>query len=599
MTNTVFKIIIRQGESGQIDRHTIKGLPYEVILLPNLSLFGIRSSDIRRSGRLGLLPQAVKDYITRNRLYNIIFADDNEDGSSTDTRDNHSASPIKYPHSVEELKQLIERGNLQELIRVSEAKDKKDIVRLARKVARLPKENVVLLTGPSGSGKTTLTQRINKNIKKWDRGLLSLPIDNYYKNLADIHKTNNGIIDFDSPEALDLDLVNRHMRVLLAGGTVNIPTYDMGKDTRLTQTISLRLEENQILVIEGLLALHPTVLEGIEPGRRFSIFVNVSPTLQLSSGTILTSSDLRLIRRIVRDKYFRGKRVVDIIKKWPLVLQNEARYIWPKIEEADLVVDTYLPYELSIFKYHVMAMLENAEINVAAGEDQNALQEIERLKYLLNDVPEVSIVEIPEDSILREFVGDKSDANTSSPIKAVDLAIFKVEKGSSPLSNKFNLFTFKNIIAKTGWVLAGAGAVLSLWGIFKYPAIGIEFSSVLAQGWLLIGLLYISNLFRDSYSKQILIITAGLSLIFFGFYDASSLENILEVLSSMLIRFVSAFLGVNLGLILFNNAWRKSLVKSFRDKDIDANIFKQFVSSLRWAVALGIISGFFVYFSLF
>jgi uridine kinase len=266
-----------------------------------------------------------------------------------------------FIHSIEDLMKVKRSGRFPELIMISEAKEERDITEIACRLNNLS-IRVVLLGGPSASGKTTLAKRIRDKAKVLGKELVNNHLDNYYKPHKDMPRDSKGVINFDSPQSLDLDLINSHIKALLKGETVEVPMFDMEKGVRTSQTIPLRLKENQILVIEGTLALYPAIIESIESERKFGIFVNTSPTLRLNSETILSTFDLRLIRRIVRDAKFRGIEAIKTIRQWPSVKEGELKYILPTIENADLVEDTYLPYELPILKFHAMPLLEEAEL---------------------------------------------------------------------------------------------------------------------------------------------------------------------------------------------------------------------------------------------
>jgi len=321
-----------------------------------------------------------------------------------------------FVHTVKELQEIIEKGKLQELIRISESKEERDISKIAKRINDLPPRSIILVTGPSCSGKTTLTNRISESLERYGKELVKFELDRYYKDHTDMPRTRDGKIDFDSPDALDLVLISKNIIAVLGGETIEEPIFDMAKGIRTKESSKLKLEAHQILVIEGIIISHAQITEGIKPERRFAIFVNATPTLRLLTENILLSSDLRLTRRIVRDALFRRIEAIKTIKQWPSVLEGEARYILPQIEEVDLVEDTYLPYELSILRYCALPLLDEAENRSYKESDQRVLQEIIRVKELLRGIPQVSVADIPEGSILREFVGDKCDTS-SSPVK--------------------------------------------------------------------------------------------------------------------------------------------------------------------------------------
>ncbi|MHB9155136.1 MAG: HAD-IIB family hydrolase, partial [Endomicrobiales bacterium] len=265
-------------------------------------------------------------------------------------------------HSAQDLQRVISGGNLKKLIQLYEEAGNDRIREIARAINNLPARSVVLLAGPSSSGKSTLAERIRKAAK--DGRTVTLNLDNYYRDRRDMPRRRDGSIDFDSPGAFDQALINRHIRALLNGETVQVPRFDMEQGVRTADTSPFSLKGDQVLFIEGILALHPDVIRDIDPERMFGIFVRAFPAPQftLSSGENLSSADLRLVRRLVRDERDRGIKAIETIRQWPLVLEGEAEYILLSVRNARLPDEnSYLPYELSVLKPNVLSLLDEAE----------------------------------------------------------------------------------------------------------------------------------------------------------------------------------------------------------------------------------------------
>jgi uridine kinase/2'-5' RNA ligase len=299
--------------------------------------------------------------------------------------------------------EFINRGKLERLVRYSEASEISKVEKIGQEIDALPGRNLVLIAGPSAAGKTPTARRLLNAVKKGK--VVTLNLDNYYRDHEDIRRTNGGKLDFDFPEALDLALINEHITALLKGEAVQVPKFDMDKGVRKPgDTTTLQLGQDQVLVIEGVFALHPAISKGLQPAMR--LFIKGFP-LKLQSGETLSYDDYRLIRRIVRDARTRGISALRTINQWPMVLRGEETHIFPTAANARLLVEPYFPYELPTLKFLIMPMLDEAE--KLAGEDpegnREALSKIAWLRRLLLQVPPVNVNDTPVDADFMEFVG--------------------------------------------------------------------------------------------------------------------------------------------------------------------------------------------------
>ncbi|HHT47489.1 MAG TPA: nucleoside kinase [Firmicutes bacterium] len=302
--------------------------------------------------------------------------------------------------TVGAMNRLIEKGEGSEVIRVAEALHEKKIAQIADLIsARSSEIRVILIAGPSCSGKTTFAQRLR--IQLLVNGLRPLPIsiDDYFvdREQTPLDESNNP--DFEHIEAVDLPLFNEHLLRLIAGEEVEIPTYNFTTGKREYRGKIMRLDDNQPLIIEGIHGLNETLTRAIPRHKKYKIYISALTALNIDRHTRIHTTDTRLLRRIVRDAQFRGNSALDTIRCWPSVRRGEERNIFRLQEEADIMFNSALVYELAVIKEQAESLLK--QINRSQPEYIDA----KRLLTFLSFFHPLEPSEVPLNSILCEFIG--------------------------------------------------------------------------------------------------------------------------------------------------------------------------------------------------
>lgn len=304
--------------------------------------------------------------------------------------------------TVGELNELIAKGPQEviELIRVSEALHEKKYAQIADEIIKRKNAKIILIAGPSSSGKTTSAKRLALQLKV--NGLKPIPIslDNYFLDREKTPKDENGNYDFESIYALNLDLFNTHLTKLLNGEEIELPKFDFIQGKSEKSGKKLKLGEDKILIIEGIHGLNETLTESITREYKYKIYVSALTQMNLDSMNRITTTDTRLIRRIVRDFKFRGYSALNTLKMWSNVRKGEERNIFPYQEEADIMFNSNLIYELSVLKIFAEPLLLSVDNSNPEYSEAKRL-----LKFLDYFLPITELEEIPRKSIIREFIG--------------------------------------------------------------------------------------------------------------------------------------------------------------------------------------------------
>lgn len=300
-----------------------------------------------------------------------------------------------------DLNRLIDRGELREFIRVNEALHDKSLANIAEDILRM-NARAVFLAGPSSSGKTTTANRLKVHLRVLGKQPVLISMDNFYLNRPDVPMDEEDKPDLESLYALDIDLFRSCIRGLLDGKEVDMPLYDFATGMRKAQTNKLRISSQQMLIIEGIHGLNPVLHDGFNPGEVCKFYLSELTCLNLDNHNRIRTTDARLLRRIVRDHQFRGTTPERTLAMWDSVRRGEEKWIFPYQEQADIVFNTALHYELPVLKPFAFDMLSRIDPN-----DPNyfrARRLIKILNYFL-PAPEDVLSEIPPLSILREFIG--------------------------------------------------------------------------------------------------------------------------------------------------------------------------------------------------
>lgn len=304
--------------------------------------------------------------------------------------------------TVAQLNEVIESGGISEFIKVAEALHEKKIAAIADQItARRDQVRVVLISGPSSSGKTTFSKRLAVQLRVNGIRSVTVSLDDFFVDRERTPRDETGELDFEAFEAIDAKRFAEITRALLMGQTVRLPHFDF-KAGRAVPGRELRLEPDQVLIAEGIHGLNPRLLPSVPEGMKFKIFASALTQLNIDHHNRIASSDTRMIRRIVRDCQFRSYSAQETIARWPSVRRGEAVNIFPHQEEADVIFNTALTYELCALRQLALPVL------MEIGEESPMHAEARRIVYLLSYFRDIPVDEVPRHSILREFIGGSS-----------------------------------------------------------------------------------------------------------------------------------------------------------------------------------------------
>ena len=334
-------------------------------------------------------PAVVPEYVEQGKLANIYLEAD-------------KWGRVLGVQSVVSLNKIIKSGGYPELIRVAEAFHEKKIGQIADLIAaNIDRIRLVLIAGPSSSGKTTFVQRLATQLRVNGIHPVPLSLDNYFVDREKTPRDENGQYDYECLDAIDRPLFNDHLSKLIQGEEVELPYFNFKTGRREFRGEVLRLKETDLIIIEGIHGLNDRLTSSIPMGRKFKIYVSALTQLNLDAHNRIRTTDLRLLRRIVRDHRCRGYEARETIRMWPQVRRGEDRYIFPFQEKADVMFNSALVYELAVLKNYAEPLLR--EITPEFPEHAYAAQ---LLKFLSYFVPLRDEKDIPANSIVREFIGN-------------------------------------------------------------------------------------------------------------------------------------------------------------------------------------------------
>ena len=302
--------------------------------------------------------------------------------------------------TVADLNGMVESGRIRELIRVNEALHERRFAEIATMIFQRGAK-AVLIAGPSSSGKTTSANRLATQLRVLGKSPILLSLDDYYIDRKYVQPDENGEIDFEHLNMIDVPQFNRDLEALLKGERVEIPSFDFATGSRIYNKHFVQLKDDAILIIEGLHALNPALLTpAIDKRRIFKLYVSALTTINLDNHNRIPTTDVRLLRRMVRDYLTRGSSIERTLGMWESVQRGERRWIFPYQEGADAIMNTALVYELCVLKKHIYPLLDKI------APDSPCYDEVHRIIKFLNYIRDAAVEdEIPPTSILREFVG--------------------------------------------------------------------------------------------------------------------------------------------------------------------------------------------------
>ena len=298
-----------------------------------------------------------------------------------------------------DLNALTQTGRLREFIRINEALHEKSISRIADTFAASG-ARVILIAGPSSSGKTTFANRLYIALRVLGLRPIAISLDDYYLNRDLIPMDENGQRDFERLDTLDVPLFNDHLVRLLQGETVDAPLFDFPNGRRSDKTHTIHVDADQPIIIEGIHGLNDELTRDIARNLKFKIYISALTSLNLDDHNRIRTTEARLLRRMVRDHHFRGTPPEQTMEMWPSVRRGEEKYIFPYQEDADVMFNSSLVYEIAILKKYVYPML------IKLTPDSPHYTMAHRLLKFLNYFQPADVEdEIPLNSILREFIG--------------------------------------------------------------------------------------------------------------------------------------------------------------------------------------------------
>ncbi|MFC2648412.1 nucleoside kinase [Porphyromonas endodontalis] len=303
---------------------------------------------------------------------------------------------------VGDLNKAITRGEINDIIMVSEAEQEKKISMIAQEIAQCYHEDgvrIVLISGPSSSGKTTFTKRLYTQLRTCFIKPHSISLDDYFVNRDRTPRDENGEYDFESLYAVDLDAFNQDLQKLLRGESVELPTFDFKLGVRSYRNDAFTLRPGDLLLIEGIHALNPELIPTIPTNTTFKIYVSALTAIGLDAHNRIPTTDNRLLRRIVRDYRYRGKSAVETLSQWASVRRGEERWVFPHQENADRVFNSAMVYELAALRRFAEPLLMEVPANVPE------YSEAQRLLRFLRMIHYIRIDKLPGTSLIREFLG--------------------------------------------------------------------------------------------------------------------------------------------------------------------------------------------------
>ncbi len=342
----------------------------------------LRIPDLRNPGELPEMTQ-------QNKMFEIF-------------KEHHRWQGIMGVRTVGDFNEIVEQGRATDLINVSEALQEKKISHIADEIASRKDVKLVLLAGPSSSGKTTTCKRLSIQLLANGIKPLQISLDDYFVDRLHTPKDENGDYDYESIYALNLNLINEQFNALFRGEEVELPKYNFQTGMSERSGKKLRMDEHNVLVVEGIHALNPELTAQIPEAQKFRVYVSALTTILLDDHNYIPTTDNRLLRRIIRDYKYRGVTAQETIRRWPSVRAGEGKWIFPYQENADAMFNSAMIFELAVIRQQAEPLLELVPENC----EEHA--EAYRLSKFLQYIKPIPNRDIPPTSLLREFLGGSS-----------------------------------------------------------------------------------------------------------------------------------------------------------------------------------------------
>ncbi|HCX04577.1 MAG TPA: AAA family ATPase [Clostridiales bacterium] len=301
--------------------------------------------------------------------------------------------------NVGELNQHTLNDDLDDIVRISEALHEKKIAQIADEICQSDSK-IILIAGPSSSGKTTFSQRLGVQLRVNGKKFHTVGLDDYFVERHLTPKDEEGNYDYDTIDALDLELFNEHLKQLLSGEEVVIPSYSFKTGKRNFDKKPIKISSNEYLIIEGIHGLNEKLTKDIDKKDKYKIYISALTQLNVDNHNRISTTDLRLLRRMIRDSKYRGYDAATTLDLWNNVRKGEEKYIFPFQENADVMFNSSLIYELAVLKKHALKVLEGLDDEGEFASEKKRL--IEFLNYIVGFEEDFII---PNTSIIKEFIG--------------------------------------------------------------------------------------------------------------------------------------------------------------------------------------------------
>jgi uridine kinase len=298
------------------------------------------------------------------------------------------------------LNEKIEEGSIGEVIKISEALHEKKIAKIADMICEDEDVNIILIAGPSSSGKTTFAERLAIQLKVNGKKPIAISVDNYFVNRDKTPLNDDGTYNFEIIDAIDLEKLNEDLVRLLEGEEIELPKFNFLTGERENSGKRIRVDKDHPIIVEGIHGLNPKLTREIPEKNKYKIYISALTQLNIDGHNRISTTDTRLIRRIVRDIKYRGNDAIRTFELWPGVRKGEEKYIFPFQEEADVMFNSALVYELAVLKKHIEPLLEQIDSrSIYYSEARKLLKFLQYFKEIEDEE------KIPPNSILREFIG--------------------------------------------------------------------------------------------------------------------------------------------------------------------------------------------------
>lgn len=317
-------------------------------------------------------------------------------------KEQHRWNRILGVSTVGDFNEAVRSGQTTGLINVSEALQEKKIASIAEQIAHRQGTRVVLIAGPSSSGKTTFCKRLSIQLVTCGIKPIQISLDDYFVDRHLTPKDENGEYDYESVHALNIPLLNEQLQQLFEGKTIELPKYNFQTGKSEKSGKRLQLDDNQVLVLEGIHALNPELTAQIPQEQKFHIYISALTTILLDDHNYIRTTDNRLLRRIIRDYKYRGVNAQETIHRWPSVRAGENKWIFPYQENADVMFNTAMLFELAVIKQQAEPLLD------LVPENCPEYAEAYRLRTFLDYIQPIPNRVLPPTSLLREFLGGSS-----------------------------------------------------------------------------------------------------------------------------------------------------------------------------------------------